>query len=112
MPGGARRGERNARPSLRRRLRGGDELLREQEVPERVRDVHDLEARCEQLLHCEGRIECLIPRPDAARKDTAHRQRAGEPIWMLLEEAGGDDAAERMSPRDRARGRPTRSSTC
>ena len=105
---GERAGQGDACPSLWRRLRGEEQLLGEPQVRARIGDVDDLEpgAGAEELLNGERAVERLVPRAHPACEDTAHGQRGGEPTGIVLEQAGGDDPAERVAPGNRAARRP------
>ena len=62
--------------------------------------------RSQQLLEHELGVERLVPGTDAARYRPAHGQGAGEPVRVALNQAGGDQAAEGMPPRDSPAGMP------
>src|SRR5262249_39856112 len=84
----------------------GDDLLQERAVADRVAEVDEgkLGPRCEQRLHHEGGVETLVPYPGPAAERSAHRQSAAEAAGEALDQAGADEAAERLTDGDRPTG--------
>ncbi len=70
-----------------------------------IGDVDDLDRRVEQLLETEGRVQRGVPGGDATGQHAAHGQRSGEPVRVTLDQACGDDAAQRVPPGDGPRRR-------
>src|SRR5258707_8862369 len=58
-------------------------------------------------VECKGTIERLVPGADTTGKHSAHGQGAGKTIGVQLNQARGDDSAQRMAPGDRAGGLTT-----
>ena len=100
--GVAERGDQGqAGPALRGRLRRGHGRLAGGQVSRGVLDVDDLDIRGDQLLERERRVERGVPGGHAAGQHAAHGQRGIEQARVVLDQPGGDDAAQGVPPRDR-----------
>ena len=71
------------------------------QVSRGVGDVDDLDRGVDQLLERERPVERGVPGGHPAGQHAAHGQRGGEPVRVVLEQPGGDDAAQRVAPGDR-----------
>ena len=99
-----RRDQGEAGPALRGRLGLGSRDLGGLQVGRGVGDVDDLDRGVDQLLERELRVERGVPGGHAAGQHAAHGQRGVEPVRVVLDQPGGDDAAQRVPPGDRRLG--------
>jgi predicted unusual protein kinase regulating ubiquinone biosynthesis (AarF/ABC1/UbiB family) len=99
-----RRDQGEAGPALRGRLGLSPRDLGGLQVGRGVGDVDGLHRGVDQLLERELRVERGVPGGHAAGQHAAHGQRGVEPLRVVLQQPGGDDAAQRVPPGDRRPG--------
>ena len=100
--GVAERGDQGqAGPAGRGLLGRSHRLLAGGQVSRGVGDVDDLDTRGDQLLERERCVERGVPGRDTAGQHAAHGQRGVEQVRVILDQPGGDDAAQGVPPRDR-----------
>src|ERR1700733_14582056 len=94
--------EGDACAALWRGLGGGENVFGQGEICGGIRDANHLQigGGREERLESEFGVERGVPGGYAARQHSAHGLRCAEALGISLDQSGGDNAAQRMSPGD------------